>query len=286
MKKILCLLLAACMLALWGCIPKQTYTVRFYNGSDTTANVDVTMQAGEKLAVPDSLCDGRTAAGLYRDSMLSDAYTQGTTVSGNMVVFIDWEYAPPVESETIGTEETFAPEVRGSWGHTQIMERDGENLLWFLEVEVPENGKISVYSNNVQVGDTVSINAGAGKYMVYAAMEQATDGSLSLKENIAVGKPDYYVVGTCGNGGGKADAVETNTKYHMILEGSVYVLNVTFTEEEATQDGMVAFQIAYGCCGMAADKHCYGDEEGNSILVPPGVQSISFDPATGNVGLG
>ena len=286
MKKILCLLLAACMLALWGCVPKQTYTVRFYNGSDTTANVDVTMQAGEKLAVPASLCDGRTVNGLYRDATLSDAYAQDAVVTGNMVVFIDWKYELPTQEDSVGIDEPFAPQVKGTWGYTGAMVQDGEKLLWFLEVEIPAAGEISVYNNEKILGNPISVGANAGTYMVYVAVERDEDGKLSLKGDVVAGKPEYYVVGTCGNGGWAADAVETNTKYRMMFEGGVYVLNVTFTDEEATQDGMVAFKVAYGCEGMAADKHCYGDKDGNSILVPPGVQSISFDPATGNVSLG
>ncbi len=285
MKKTLCILLSAVLLLLWGCHSVQTYTVRFYSGADTRVHWDVEVAEGSALEVPKELISqqGQEVEGLYRNAALSDKYANSTRVTNNMVVFIDWAEEKPTEEIL---EESFAPVAVGSWGLSQPLTQDGETLLWYAEIEVPGDGEISVRNGDTPLGTAVKADPLGGTYMIYVAMEQSADGMLTPKGDIVVGKPDYYVVGTCGNGKWGEDATESNTQYRMSYEGGVYVLNVTFTEAEATQEGMVAFQVAYGCGGMVAGEHWYGDGDGENFLVSPGAHSISFDPETGEVSLG
>ena len=129
--------------------------------------------------------------------------------------------------------------------------------------------------------DGRNIPVDAGHYMIFVKL--TTDNKLAAP--IVVGEPAYYVVGTCGNGGWAADAIQTNEAYKMVAgEDGTYSLKVTFTDKETADwaDGKVAFKVAYGVGGMVANEFWWGDN-GNNVVVEPGEYTITFDPATGIV---
>ena len=123
----------------------------------------------------------------------------------------------------------------------QDMQRNGEDLIWWCEADVPaEGGEFGVknaatdawYSSE---NNTKNIVLEEGHYMFFIELE-LVDGSPVLKGEIIAEAPAYYVVGTCGNGGWAADATAENTAYRMEEQDGKYVLTVTFTEEEQVRD--------------------------------------------------
>lgn len=172
----------------------------------------------------------------------------------------------------------------------QDMQRNGEDLIWWCEADVPaEGGEFGVknaatdawYSSE---NNTKNIVLEEGHYMFFIELE-LVDGTPVLKGEIIAEEPAYYVVGTCGNAGWAADATAENTAYRMEEQDGKYVLTVTFTEAEIVDwaDNMVAFKVAYGCGGKVANENWFGAEDMGNITVAPGTYTVTFDPATGAV---
>ncbi len=172
----------------------------------------------------------------------------------------------------------------------QDMIRNGDDLIWWCEADVPaEGGEFGVknaangdwYSSE---GNKVNIKLEEGHYMFFIELE-LVDGKPQLKGEIVAAAPAYYVVGTCGNAGWAADANAENTAYKMEEKDGKYVLTVTFTDKEVVDwaNNKVAFKIAYGCEGRVPNDMWFGAEGMGNITVDPGTYTITFDPATGTV---
>lgn len=172
----------------------------------------------------------------------------------------------------------------------QDMLRNGDDLIWYCEADVPEGGGEFGVKNAV-TGDwyssennKVNIKLEEGHYMFFIELE-LVDGKPVLKGEIVAEEPAYYVVGTCGNAGWAADATAENTAYKMTEQDGKYVLNATFTENEIADwaGNKVAIKVAYGCGGRVANENWFGAEGMGNITVDPGTYTITFDPATGEV---
>ena len=172
----------------------------------------------------------------------------------------------------------------------QDMLRNGEDLIWYCEADVPAGGGEFGVKNTAtgdwysSEGNSKNITLEEGHYMFFIELELA-DGKPVLKGEIVAAEPAYYVVGTCGNAGWASDVNADNTAYKMTEQDGKYVLNVTFTEEEIVDwaDNKVAFKVAYGCGGRVANEYWWGAEGGANITVDPGTYTITLDPATGTV---
>ncbi len=172
----------------------------------------------------------------------------------------------------------------------QDMLRNGDDLIFYCEADVPEGGgEFGV--KNAATGDwyssennKVNIKLEEGHYMFFIELE-LKDGKPQLKGEILAEAPGYYVVGTCGNAAWAADATATNTAYKMAEQDGKYVLNVTFTDAETADwaEGKVAFKVAYGCGGKVANANWFGAEGGANVTVAPGTYTITLDPATGAI---
>lgn len=172
----------------------------------------------------------------------------------------------------------------------QDMLRNGDDLIWYCEADVPEGGGEFGVKNAANgdwfssEGNSKNITLDEGHYMFFIELE-LVDGRPQLKGEIVAEEPAYYVVGTCGNGGWASDANAGNTAYRMTEQDGKYVLNVTFTDAETAEwaGNMVAFKVVYGCGGRVANEYWYGAEGGANITVEPGEYTITFDPAAGTV---
>ena len=172
----------------------------------------------------------------------------------------------------------------------QDMQRNGDDLIWWCECDVPaDGGEFGV--KNAANGDWYSSEGNKknivleeGHYMIFIELE-LVNGKPQLKGEIIAEEPAYYVVGTCGNAGWAADANAGNTAYKMTEQDGKYVLNVTFTDSEIADwaDNKVAFKVAYGCGGKVANENWFGAEGMGNITADPGTYTITFDPATGAV---
>lgn len=172
----------------------------------------------------------------------------------------------------------------------QDMQRNGDDLIWWCEADVPaEGGEFGV--KNAANGDWYSSEGNKknivleeGHYMFFIELE-LVNGKPQLKGEIIAEEPAYYVVGTCGNAGWAADANAENTAYKMTEQDGKYVLTVTFTEDEIVDwaENKVAFKVAYGCGGKVANENWFGAEGMGNITADPGTYTITFDPATGAV---
>lgn len=172
----------------------------------------------------------------------------------------------------------------------QDMQRNGDDLIWWCECDVPaDGGEFGV--KNAANGDWYSSEGNKknivleeGHYMIFIELE-LVNGKPQLKGEIIAEEPAYYVVGTCGNAGWAADANAGNTAYKMTEQDGKYVLNVTFTDSEIADwaDNKVAFKVAYGCGGKVANENWFGAEGMGNIIADPGSYTITFDPATGAV---
>lgn len=199
--------------------------------------------------------------------------------------------------ERIGDAEA-APEIQyemklwasfNNW-EGQDMIRNGDDLIWYCEADVPEGGGEFGIKNAAteawysSEGNSKNITLDEGHYMFFIELE-LVDGVPTLKGDIVAEAPAYYVVGTCGNGGWAADANAENTAYAMTECDGVYTITVEFTEAETADwaDGQVAFKVVYGCGGRVANEFWYGTEDGGNICVAPGTYTITLDPATGTV---
>ena len=172
----------------------------------------------------------------------------------------------------------------------QEMTRNGDELIWYCETDVPAGGGEFGVKNTAtgdwysSEGNKKNITIEEGHYMFFIELE-IVKGKPQLKGEIVAEAPDYYVVGTCGNGAWAADVNAGNTDYRMEEQDGKYVLNVTFTEDETAEwaGNQVAFKVAYGCGGRVANEFWWGTEEGANITVDPGTYTITLDPVTGTV---
>lgn len=172
----------------------------------------------------------------------------------------------------------------------QDMARNGEDLIWYCEADVPAGGGEFGVKNAAtndwysSEGNSKNITLDEGHYMFFIELE-LIDGKPVLKGEIVAEEPAYYVVGTCGNAGWAADVNADNTAYRMTEQDGKYVLEVTFTDDEIVDwaENKVAFKVAYGCGGYVANENWFGTEDMGNITVDPGTYTITFDPATGAV---
>lgn len=172
----------------------------------------------------------------------------------------------------------------------QDMSRNGEDLIWYCEADVPAGGGEFGVKNAAtndwysSEGNSKNITLDEGHYMFFIELE-LIDGKPVLKGEIVAEEPAYYVVGTCGNAGWAADVNADNTAYRMTEQDGKYVLEVTFTDDEIVDwaENKVAFKVAYGCGGYVANENWFGTEDMGNITVDPGTYTITFDPATGAV---
>ena len=172
----------------------------------------------------------------------------------------------------------------------QDMLRNGDDLIWWCEADVPAGGGEFGVKNAANgdwyssEGNKKNITLEEGHYMFFIELE-LVNGKPQLKGEIIAEEPAYYVVGTCGNAGWAADANAENTAYKMTEQDGKFVLNVTFTEDEIVDwaDNKVAFKVVYGCGGKVANENWFGAEGMGNITVDPGTYTITFDPATGAV---
>ncbi len=171
----------------------------------------------------------------------------------------------------------------------QEMKRNGEEMIWYCEADVPAGGGEFGVKNNFN-GDWYSSEEGTniqleeGHYMIFIELK-IVDGKSVLAAPIVAETPAYYMVGTCGNQGWAADAIATNDKFRMTEKDGKYVLEVELTEADTADwtEGKVAFKIAYGAGGRVANEFWYGTEEGGNIMIETGKYVITLDPATGVV---
>lgn len=175
----------------------------------------------------------------------------------------------------------------------QDMQRNGDDLIWWCEADVPAGGGEFGVKNAASDGwyssedNKKNITLEEGHYMFFIELE-LKDGKPQLKGDIIAAAPAYYVVGTCGNAGWAADVNAENTAYKMEEKDGKYVLSTTFTDKEIVDwaDNKVAFKVAYGCGGKVANENWFGTEDGGNITVDPGTYTITLDPATGKVTVG
>ena len=305
----------------WGKIwPQDDYLLQPLEGEFNTFYIDVNLYAGDafKIAVIGEgyawdnnnsidaghlanktetavLCSGENAFdsganiqvmedGKYRLILKTDA----ETLSLCKLSYERLGDAEPKEEVEIVYDMKLWASFNGWAG--QDMQRNGDDLIWWCEADVPaEGGEFGV--KNAANGDWYSSEGNKknivleeGHYMFFIELE-LVKGKPQLKGEIIAEEPAYYVVGTCGNAGWAADANAGNTTYKMTEKNGKYVLTVTFTEDEIVDwaDNQVAFKVAYGCGGKVANENWFGAEGMGNITADPGTYTITFDPATGAV---
>ncbi len=280
MKKGLSVLLILVMVLLGGCTPKKAnYTVRFYDGETIRLIAEVEMKNGAELTVPDEVMkEGAGVKGLYMTSTLSAKYPEGTKVTKDMVVFIEWQYGTeetPTDPQTPTEDPTDVQNpTQADFAIGDIpMVFDEETNTWHAEV-VLEAGAEAVATDKA-TGETYKLGVAtdAGSYM---ALVRLGDGEANALEQIG-----YYVVGTCGDGGWEKDVTATNEKYRMTLDGGVYAIDVSFGDGDIGVDGKVTFKVARGAAGRVTNW--YGDANGDNLSVAPGNHTITFDPNSAEV---
>ena len=165
------------------------------------------------------------------------------------------------------------------------LQRNGNDYMWYGEFETEEEGEFGIQNRGTSAwfsgDDNNNIPVEPGKYIVYVGLHPD-----NTRDYVLVGTPAYYVVGTCGNGGWGADAIETNEAYQMKAnEDGTYTLEANFSESETADwaGNKVAFKVVYGACGKVANEHWYGTAEGDNIIAEPGQCAITFDPAAKTV---
>ena len=302
----------------WGKIwPQDDFLLHKVDGEFNTFEIEVNLYAGDafKIAVigegyawdDTASIDASHIADQSGDSVLSggeNAFDSGA----NIDVSEDGKYRLTLKTdaetlslcklycERIGdadavAEVTYDMKLWASFNNWegQDMTRNGDDLIWYCEADVPEGGGEFGIKNAdngdwfSSEGNTKNIQLEEGHYMFFIELE-LVDGRPQLKGEIVAEAPAYYVVGTCGNGGWAADANAENTAYRMTEQDGKYVLDVTFTDGETADwaDNKVAFKVVYGCGGRVANEYWYGDGMDN-LTVDPGDYTITFDPATGTV---
>ena len=302
----------------WGKIwPQDDFLLHKVEGEFNTFEIEVNLYAGDsfKIAVigegyawdDTASIDASHIADQSGDSVLSggeNAFDSGA----NIDVSEDGKYRLTLktDAETLSLCKLYCERIGDAdavaevtydmklWASSnnwegQDMTRNGDDLIWYCEADVPEGGGEFGIKNAdngdwfSSEGNTKNIQLEEGHYMFFIELE-LVDGRPQLKGEIVAEEPAYYVVGTCGNGGWAADANAENTAYRMTEQDGKYVLSVTFTEGETAEwaDNKVAFKVVYGCGGRVANEYWYGDGMDN-ITVDPGDHTITFDPATGTV---
>lgn len=303
---------------LWGKVwPQDAYRLHKVEGEFNTFSIDVSLYKGDefKIAVigegyawdDNHSLDASNLADHSEGAVLSggeNAFDTGANIKVladgkyRLTITTDAETLPlcKIEAERIGEPDAppapkYDMKIWASFNDWagQDMKKNGDDLIWYGECDVPEGGGEfgvknaadgSWYSSN---GNKDNIKLDAGHYMVFIQLE-LVDGAPKLKGDIVAETPAYYVVGTCGNGGWAADANSANEAYKMVEKDGKYVLETEFKDSETADwaGGKVAFKVVYGAGGRVANEFWYGDN-GENILVDPGQRTIVFDPATGLV---
>ena len=305
----------------WGKIwPQDDYLLQPLEGEFNTFYIDVNLYAGDafKIAVIGEgyawdnnnsidaghlanktesavLCSGENAfdSGANIQVMEDGKYRLILKTDAETLALCSLSYERLGDAEDKPTVElTYDMKLWASFNDWagQDMQRNGEDLIWWCECDVPAGGGEFGVKNAAMDGwyssenNSENIVLEEGHYMIFIQLE-VVDGKPVLKGDIIAEKPAYYVVGTCGNGGWAADANAGNTGYMMTEQDGKYVLTATFTESEIADwaDNKVAFKVVYGCGGMVANENWFGAEGMGNITVDPGTYTITFDPATGAV---
>ena len=309
----------------WGKVwPQDDYRLTKVDGEFNTFEIEVNLYTGDefKIAVIDegyvwhdeSSVDASHLADFSEGAPLTSGGNAFDT-GANIKVTADGKYKLTLKTdaetlalcrlycERIGDADA-APEATyemllwasfNDW-QGQEMTRNGDDLIWYCEADVPEGGgefgiknaaNDAWYSSPDETGNPnkVNIQLEEGHYMFFIELEIAADGTTQLKGDIVAETPAYYVVGTCGNQCWAADANAENTAYVMTEQDGKYVLSVSFTEADTADwtNGQVAFKVVYGCGGRVANENWHGTETGDNVMVDPGDYTITYDPATGTV---
>lgn len=302
----------------WGkAWPQDDYLLQPVEGEFNTFAIEVNLYEGDafKIAVIGegyvwdnaSSIDARHLADKSEDTLLSsgeNAFDSGANIQVNMdgryrlILRTDAETLSlcALSYERLGDAEelneiSYDMKLWASFNNWegQDMTRNGDDLIWYIETDVPEDGEFGVL--NAATGDwysseenTKNIEIAAGHYLFFIELE-LRDGTPVLKDDIVYGEPAYYVVGTCGNGGWAADVTAENADYQMTEQDGKYVLTLTVTEDETVDwaGDKVAVKVACGVDGRVPNDQWYGGEDGDNILLDPGTYTVTFDPATGAV---
>ncbi len=302
----------------WGkAWPQDDYLLNKVDGEFNTFSIDVNLYAGDEFKIAvigegyvwdnEASIDASNLSDFSETAVLSggeNAFDSGANIKVSEDGFYRLTLKTDAETlslcklsyERLGDAEK-PPEFNydmklwasfNNW-EGQDMVRNGEDLIWYCEADVPaEGGEFGIKNAAMETwysseGNTKNIVLTEGHYMFFIELE-IVDGVPQLKGDIVAAKPAYYVVGTCGNQGWAADAIDTNTNFLMKEENGVYTLNVTFTETDTADwsNGQTAFKVAYGGGGRVANEFWYGNGADN-FMVDPGTYTITFDPATGAV---
>lgn len=178
-----------------------------------------------------------------------------------------------------------------------LMTRNGDDYIWYIEIYIDESAYVEGQEyaefgiRNNDTGDWYGDYNNGGKNFTTEAGFLTIFAKFTVENNkatlvdLVIGKPNYYVVGTCGNGGWAADANESNTTYMMDEGDGEYILNVTFTDSETADwaGNKVAFKVVKGLQGYVANENWYGSDTGDNICVDPGSYTITFNPFNNTV---
>lgn len=303
----------------WGKVwPQDDYLLKSVDGEFNTFTIEVNLYAGDafKIAVIGEGYAWDTTASIDAGHLADKS--EGAAMSGgenafnsgaNIEVKEDGKYRLTLKTdaetlslcslayERIGDadalqEVTYDMKLWASFNGWagQDMLRNGTDLIWYCEADVPGGGG-EFGIKNAATGDWYSsegnkknITLEEGHYLFFIELE-LVDGKPQLKGEILAAEPGYYVVGTCGKAGWASDANAENTAYRMTEQDGKYILKVTFKDTETADwaDGKVAFKVAYGCGGRVPNEYWYGGEGGANLTADPGEYTITFDPATGTV---
>ena len=287
----------------WGhAWPQDDFLLEKVDGEFNTYTIEVNLYAGDefKIAVIDEsynwadTIDASNLADISDTAVMTggeDAFDSGANIKVSedgkyrLTLKTDAESLPlcKLSYEKVGEAEE-KPEIQydmklwasfNNW-EGQDMIRNGDDLIWYCEADVPEGGgEFGV--KNAATGDwyssennKVNITLDEGHYMFFIELE-IVGSKPTLKGEIVAETPAYYVVGTCGNGAWATDASAANTDYVMTEQDGKYVLNVEFTDKDTADwtDGQTAFKVVYGCGGRVANEFWYGSETGDNIMVDP-----------------
>lgn len=303
----------------WGKIwPQDDFLLKKVEGAFNTFEITLNLYAGDafKIAVigegyawdNDNSLDSRNLADKSDDALLfggENAFDSGANIEVKedgqyrLILTTDAEtlslcslaYERLGDADELG-EIVYDMKLWASFNdwQGQDMLRNGDDLLWYCEADVPaEGGEFGVlnaatgdwYSSE---GNTKNISMDEGHYMFFIELE-LVDGKPQLKGEIVAEEPAYYLVGTCYNVGWAADATAENAAHRFTEQDGVYTLSVSFSQDETADwtDGKVAVKVAYGCAGRVPNDCWYGADGFDNITLEPGSYTFTFNPATGAV---
>ncbi len=302
----------------WGKIwPQDNFLLKSADGEFNTFSIDVNLYKGDafKIAVigegynwdKENSIDASHLADKSKDSALQGGENLFSS-GANIEVKEDGKYRLilKTDAETLSLS-TLSYEKLGKadklneivydmklWASFndwkgQDMIRNGDDFVWYVEADVPENGgefgikNVATEDWYSSENNTKNIKLDKGHYMFFIELE-IVDGKPVMKGNILVEEPAYYIVGSCGNGGWAADANIQNTNYKMEEKNGLYEKTVTFTNEDVDKNtNKVGFKVAYGATGKVPNDKWFGDTNKSNFNVDVGTYTITLDPKTGIV---